>query len=255
MDFTGKAVLVTGASSGIGAAIAIKFAEHGANVTIVGRNKSKLDSVMEKCSQNGRTAIQIVADVTKDDDARKIVNETIKCFGKLDVLINNAGIATTVSILNENAINVFDRVMATNLRSAVYITNLAAPHLVETKGNIINISSIASIVPLAKEYFAYATSKACLDHFTRCVALELAASGVRVNSINPGPVRTDIVENSGIPSAYKATILENMRKATALDRIADPEEIADLALFLASAKARSITGSTYVSDNGALLKS
>ncbi|KAG6457622.1 L-xylulose reductase [Manduca sexta] len=253
MDFSNKVVLVTGGSSGIGAAIAIKFAAHGAQVAIVGRNKVKLQNVSEECSRNGSKPLVIVADVSNDVDVKRIVTETIAHFGTLHVLINNAGIGGSASILSSDTVQMFDRVMATNVRSVVHLTHLAAPHLIETKGNIINISSIASLKTVSKEGFAYSASKACLDHFSRCIALELASKGVRVNTVNPGPVKSDIIANMGVPEVAQKFIWEKMQKVTALDRISEPEEVADLVLFLASDKARSITGSTYVTDNGACL--
>ncbi|KAJ8731558.1 hypothetical protein PYW07_004722 [Mythimna separata] len=250
MNFQDKVVIVTGGSSGIGAAIAIKFAEEGAKVAIVGRNKVKLDVVAKQCGN----PLVIVADVSKDADVKRIIDETLKQFGKLDVLINNAGIAQSASIQADNAMAVFDNVISTNLRSVVHLTHLAAPHLVKTKGNIVNISSVAAVRVISSGSFSYCTSKAGLDHFSRSVAQELAESGVRVNTVNPGPVRTDIVENMGAPKDMQEAIFKQMLDMTALSRVSDPEEIADLVLFLASDKAKAITGSAFVTDNGMLLK-
>ncbi|KAJ8721916.1 hypothetical protein PYW08_004318 [Mythimna loreyi] len=250
MSFQDKVVIVTGGSSGIGAAIAIKFAEEGAKVAIVGRNKGKLDSVAKKCGN----PLVLVADVTKDADVKRIISETLKHFGKLDILINNAGLGQSANIQAEHAMAVFDTVMSTNLRSVVYLTNLAAPHLVKTKGNIVNISSVAAFRAIGDGSFSYCTSKAGLDHFSRSVAQELAESGVRVNIVNPGPVRTDIIENMGATKDMQEAIFNQLQNLTALNRISVPEEIADLVLFLASDKARAITGSSFVSDNGMLLK-
>lgn len=244
-------VLVTGGSSGIGAAIAIKFAEEGASVAIVGRNQDKLNNVAKKCVNS----LVLIADVTKDDDAKRIVSETVRYFGKLDILVNNAGIGNLASIQAENAMTVFDQVMSTNLRSAVYITHLAVPHLKNTAGNIVNISSVAALRVISKQSFSYNTSKAALDHFSRSVALELASSGIRVNTINPGPVYSDIIQNTGASEAMTAAIYERMKNETALERVSNPEEIADLVLFLASDKAKAITGASFVTDNGYLLKS
>lgn len=247
-------VLVTGASSGIGAAIAIQFAAEGAKVAMVARNEKKLYDVSEKCEKVGSKPLVIIADVSKDEDAKRIISQTIESFGKLDVLVNNAGIGQApLSILSEEFVEVFDRIMSVNLRSVVVLTNLAAPHLVETKGNVVNISSIAAKMTI-NGLTSYCTSKAGMDHFTRCVALELAPKGVRVNVINPGAVKTDIIENMGMTKEESDKIWDGAKTTTPLQRIGDPEEIADLTLFLASDVARSITGSTYVSDNGGLLK-
>ncbi|KAL0818868.1 hypothetical protein ABMA28_008187 [Loxostege sticticalis] len=252
MSFNNKVVLVTGASSGIGAAIALKFAEEGANVAIVGRNADKLKNVSENIAKIGNKPLVIAADVTKEDDAKRIVNDTVKQFGKLDVLINNAGVAGFVGITDANALTVFDNVMNTNLRSPVYLTHLASKHLIETKGNIINISSIAGQF-VKENRFAYCTSKAALDHFARAIALDFAPKGVRVNTISPGPVKTNFVENAGASKEIEKAIWDEFLEKTPLNRISDPSEIANLALFLASEKAVGITGSTYLSDNGFLL--
>ncbi|XP_035440466.2 uncharacterized oxidoreductase TM_0325-like [Spodoptera frugiperda] len=249
MSFQDKVVIVTGASSGIGAAIGIKFAEEGAKVALVGRNQEKLNNVAKKCGN----PLIIAADVSKDEDAKRIIDETVKRFGKIDILVNNAGIGGNTNIQEEGVIEVFDKVMATNLRSVVVLTHLAAPHLVKTRGNIVNISSVASVrvIPGA---FGYSASKAGLDHFTRAVALELAPLGVRVNVINPGPVRTDFIGNMGATKDIEDATFTRMQELTALNRVSDSDEIADLVLFIASDKAQAITGSSFVSDNGMILK-
>ncbi|KAL0868361.1 hypothetical protein ABMA27_007880 [Loxostege sticticalis] len=254
MSFNNKVVLVTGASSGIGAAIALKFAEEGANVAIVGRNADKLKNVSENIAKVGNKPLVIAADVTKEDDAKRIVNDTVKQFGKLDVLINNAGVAEFVGITDANVMTVFDHVMNTNFRSPVYLTHLASNHLIKTKGNIINISSRAGQMVMERA-FVYCTSKAALDHFTRAIALDFAPKGVRVNTISPGPVKTDVFENMGASKEMEKALWDQFTEKSPLKRISDPSEIAYLALFLASEKAVGITGSTYVSDNGALLAS
>lgn len=249
MSYTNKVVLITGASSGIGAATAISFAKEGANVSIVGRKEDKLKNVAEKCAQYGVTVLQIIADVSKDDDVTRIIKETIDRFGRLDVLVNNAGIARFGTIMSGTVMNTYDAVTNTNVRAAVHITSLAAPHLVESKGNVVNISAVGGTSAPAPPFLAYCMSKAALNHFTKGAALEFAAAGVRVNAISPGPVRTDIIENSGFPITW-----EQFGEKTALGRVSEPEEIADLVLFLCSEKAKGITGSNFVSDNGYLLK-
>lgn len=213
----------------------------------------KLGNVSDKCETIGTRPLVITADVTKDADAERIIKETIKHYGKLDILINNAGIVASVSIMDDGAMAAFDRVYSTNLRSVVYLTHLASKHIVETKGTIINISSIAAVSLLSNRAFAYSTSKAGLDHFTRAVASELAPKGVRVNTINPGPVKTDIVGNMGVNAEQEAHTWELMKKRTALKRISESSEVADIALFLASDKAIGITGSSFVVDNGCLV--
>ncbi|CAH1638083.1 unnamed protein product [Spodoptera littoralis] len=249
MSFQNKVVIVTGASSGIGAATAIKFAEEGAKVALVGRNQEKLNNIAKKCGN----PLIITADITKDEDAKRIIEKTLRNFGKIDILVNNAGIGSSSNILDEGVLQIYDKILSTNLRSAIVLTHLAAPHIVKTKGNIVNISSVAGhrMIP---EFSAYCTAKAGLDHFTRAVALELAPHGVRVNVINPGPVKTDIIENSGATKEMSDAAFDRMRTRTALSRISEPGEVADLILFVASDKSKAITGSSIVTDNGMMLK-
>ncbi|XP_013145893.1 PREDICTED: uncharacterized oxidoreductase YxbG-like [Papilio polytes] len=251
MAFNNKVVIITGSSSGIGAATAITFAKEGASVVIVGRNEEKMKNVSNKCESFGKKPLVVKADVSNDADAKRIIDETINKFGKLDILVNNAGISEENDITGDDFMTSFDRIMNVNLRSVVYLTHLAIPHLIKTKGNIINISSVAGLSILGTSAFlSYCTSKAGLNHFSRGVALKLAEHGVRVNIVSPGPVRTDILENPAITNFN----WDHFEANTALKRVSDPEEIADLILFLASDKARGITGSNFVSDNGLLVK-
>ncbi|XP_047989290.1 3-oxoacyl-[acyl-carrier-protein] reductase FabG-like [Leguminivora glycinivorella] len=253
MSLSGKVVLVTGGSSGIGAAAAILFTQAAARVAIVGRNETRLNNVAKQCAEKGEAPLVIKADVSNEQETATIVEQTVDKFGKLDVLINNAGYSKPGSLLEGDVLEAYDDVMKTNVRAAIHLTSLAAPHLIKTKGNIINTSSVVGIRALGQPMLpAYYISKAALDHFTRCAALELAPSGVRVNSVNPGPVRTSLLENAGFPDPDAARDL--FKSHTALNRLGEPEEIAELMLFLASDRARSITGSLYVSDNGFLLK-
>ncbi|XP_049878988.1 A-factor type gamma-butyrolactone 1'-reductase (1S-forming)-like [Pectinophora gossypiella] len=250
MSFSNKVVLVTGASSGIGAATAILFAKEGANVAIVGRNQTKLTKISEECEKHGKMPLVINADVSKDEEAENIIKQTVEKYGRLDVLVNSAGISKFGSILDGKIVPVYDEVMNTNLRAIINLTTLSAPYLVESKGNVVNISSTgAELVPKVPQFIPYCVSKAALEHFTRGAALELSSSGVRVNVVRPGPVRTDMIENSGFPGTW-----DTFKAGTALDRVSEPMEIAELVLFLASEKAKGITGSVFTSDNGYLLK-
>ncbi|XP_059046914.1 uncharacterized oxidoreductase SSP0419-like [Achroia grisella] len=249
MSFASKVVIVTGASSGIGAAAAVLFTKKSANVVLVGRNESKLKNVSERCV--GNTPLVIKADVSNDDDAKKIINETINKFGKIDVLVNNAGVSDSGTILDGGILKAYDSIMAVNLRAAVHLTALSAPHLIKTKGNIVNISSIGGKTVAMSRSIPYNISKAALDHFTRGAALELASKGVRVNTVSPGPVKTDIIENAGLSDIVSWDV---MAAAVPQKRCSEPEEIAEIILFLASEKAKGITGSDFVTDNGGLLQ-
>ncbi|XP_047538079.1 3-oxoacyl-[acyl-carrier-protein] reductase FabG-like [Vanessa atalanta] len=247
MGFKNKVVIVTGASSGIGAAAAIAFSAAAAHVVMVGRDNTKLKAVAAKCSKPH----VIIADVSKDDDAKRIIDETIKKFGQLDVLVNNAGFSNvTGSLLEGDMMKSYDSIMSVNVRAVVHLTNLAAPHLIKTKGNIVNISSVAAYLPpFSPTSINYAVSKAALNHFTVCAATELGPQGVRVNGICPGPVRTDFLVNAKYPNTW-----DDVAKITLLDRVSEANEIADLIMYLASDKAKSITGSNHVIDCGTMLK-
>ncbi|XP_063359974.1 3-oxoacyl-[acyl-carrier-protein] reductase FabG-like [Cydia amplana] len=250
MSFTGKVAIVTGAASGMGAATVKALAREGAKVALVDKDKENLKKVATQCEQHGNKPLIIRADITKDEEVKPIVKATIDRFGQLDILVNNAGIGDFKSIFDENFMESYDLIMNTNLRSMVHLTHLAVPYLIKTKGNIVNTSSNASL-RIFKGLLAYSISKAGVDHFTRCAALDLAVHGVRVNAVNPGPTKTNILQNAGLPSDDSAW--EYWKDRTALKKVAESEEVADLILFLASDKARIITGSTYVCDNGALL--
>ena len=151
-NFSGLVALVTGSSSGIGAAIAIQFAQYGAKVVITGRNAKKLQEVADQIKQvsGGVIPLQIVGDLQDNSLPKKLINETISKFGKLDFLINNAGgTVTNGSLASPNLLEEFDQVFQLNLRSVVELTQLAVPHLEKTKGNIVNVSSVSAIAPVS----------------------------------------------------------------------------------------------------------
>ncbi|XP_072934671.1 uncharacterized oxidoreductase SSP0419-like [Epargyreus clarus] len=247
MSFANKVVIVTGASSGIGAAIAVAFAKEKANVTMVGRNETKLKKVAEECERNGSKPLVIIADITNEDQVKSLIKETVEKFGKLDVLVNNAGLARLGTLTGGDMLQAYDETMKTNVRAQLHVTTEALQHLIQTKGNIINISSVAgTCVTKFPDFSSYNISKAALNHFTKCAALELSKHGVRVNSVSPGPVRSDFMENAGSTFSLESV-------PTPLGKISGPEEIADVVIFLASDRAKSITGADYVVDNGFLL--
>ncbi|KOB64125.1 3-dehydroecdysone 3alpha-reductase [Operophtera brumata] len=235
MSFANKVVIVTGGSSGIGATTALHFAKEGAQVAIVGRNDSKLKNVAARISKIGKKPLIIKADVSKDDEVKTIIKNTVEKFGKLDILVNNAGLIRSAAVVDENFVEIYDEVVNTNLRSIFVLTNLAIPHLIKTKGS----STLRSFAPSG--YAAYGVSKAGLNHFSRVSAMELAPKGVRVNVVSPGPVETPIFENTGIDANWEEVI-----NLTALKVVTQTDEIADMILYLASDKAKSITGSNYV---------
>lgn len=246
MSFMKKVVIITGAGSGIGASTAELFAKECATVAIVDRNEDKLNSIDQRCQEFGAPTLTIKADLSKDQEADTIVKKIIEKFGQLDVLINNAGIMREAGILAENFLETYDETMNINIRSPVRITRFAVPHLIKTKGNIINVSSVAAISPRRPNFISYRISKAGLTHFTRCLAVELAPHGVRVNTVSPGPTDTNLFEGMEVTA-------DKLKAHTVLHRVLETNEIANMIMYLASGKAKGITGSNFIVDNGYLL--
>lgn len=240
--FVDKSVLITGASSGIGAACAEYFAKQGALLSLVGRDEKKFEKVLAKVKAYGvqTEPLVILADVTVD--AERIISETIEKYGKLDVLINCAGMGTHASIENLKMED-FDTIMTTNVRSVVELTQLAIPHLIESKGNIVNVSSVTGIKSFTN-YLAFSMSKAALDQFTKCVAMELAGKGVRVNSINPCFIDTNFHTSDGIEIGGDeyADLVERNSSANPLERIGYSKDCVNAIAFLAKESSNFITG-------------
>jgi NAD(P)-dependent dehydrogenase (short-subunit alcohol dehydrogenase family) len=230
----------------IGARAAIKFAQQGAYLSLTGRNFENLEKVASECS--GDKKLLTKADVTSNDDMKRVIDETIKKFGKLDVLVNNAGIIETGTIEN-TSMEQYDRVMNTNIRSMYHLTMLAVPHLIKTQGSIVNVSSVNGIRSFPG-VLAYNLSKAAVDQFTRCVALELAAKNVRVNSVNPGVTVTNLHKRGGMNEETYSKFLEHSKTTHAMGRPGTVDELANAILFLASEQASFITGASLPVDGG-----
>jgi NAD(P)-dependent dehydrogenase (short-subunit alcohol dehydrogenase family) len=246
-SFAGKSVLVTGATSGIGQAIARAFTNSQANVTAIGRNTVALNELYA----SDRTVLTMTADVTDREEMATVVDAALERFGRLDVLVNAAGHISSGTI-EDTSPAAWDAMMNVNLRAPFQLMQLCAPHLVRTKGSVVNISSVTGLRSFPG-VLAYCVSKAGLDQLTRCAALELAAKGVRVNAVNPGVVVTEIHKRGGMNEEAYAKFLEHSRTTHPLGRVGAPAEIADLVLFLASEKAAWITGATYSIDGGRAL--
>ncbi|KAI4468529.1 hypothetical protein MML48_2g00014377 [Holotrichia oblita] len=247
--FSNKVVLITGASSGIGAATAVRFASESAKLALTGRNLENLQVTAQKCQEkNNLKPLIIKANLDLDGDVKYIIDITIKTYERLDVLINNAGIFF-VSNPEDANMEVYDKIFSTNVRSIYLLTSLAIPYLTQSKGVVVNVSSLAGLRPFS-QYIPYSMSKAALDHFTRCLALHLAPKQVRVNSINPGLVPTDIFRRAGIPDADVELIFEKSKESHLLGRAGTVEETAEVILFLASEKSSFVTGETLIMDGG-----
>lgn len=247
-EMKNQVALITGASSGIGRACAIKFASEGARVALVARNADRLNEVVSAIKAQGGTAHAISADVTKESDIERVVRETIAAFGALDVVVNAAGILASGNIENTK-LQDWDYMMNVNVRAPFYLIQRAMPHLIERKGNVVNVSSVTGIRAFPN-VLAYCASKAALDQLTHCVALEVAGKGVRVNAVDPGVTVTQLHRTGGMNEDAYAKFLEHSKTTHPLGRVGTPDEVADLIFFLASPRAGWITGISCPIDGG-----
>jgi NAD(P)-dependent dehydrogenase (short-subunit alcohol dehydrogenase family) len=198
-DFSGKVVIITGSSSGIGQAAAVLFAKLGASVTIHGRSEDGLKKTADLIQKAGapKERIHSVRGSISDSEVQKaLIDETVKIFGRIDILINNAGGAK--DSIDQRSMEALDYCIDVNLKAPIALTELAIPHLEKTKGNIVNVSSIASSKTHSSMPF-YCIAKAGLDHFARNYAAILAPMKIRINNLNPGATDTAIFSRSGIP--------------------------------------------------------
>jgi NAD(P)-dependent dehydrogenase (short-subunit alcohol dehydrogenase family) len=250
-SFANKVVLVTGATSGIGHAVAVKFASASARVVALGRNQTALRQVETAIRDAGGEPLVLAIDVTNTVEAQRAIEETINKFGRLNALVNAAGHISTGSVEN-TSLAAWDAMMNVNLRAVFQLMQLATPHLIKTKGNIVNVSSVTGLRSFPG-VLAYCVSKAGVDQLTRCAALELAPQGVRVNAVNPGVVVTEIHKRGGMSAENYENFLEHSKTTHPIGRVGDPKEIAELVFYLASEKAAWITGATYPIDGGRAL--
>ncbi|KAI1302393.1 Glucose 1-dehydrogenase [Halotydeus destructor] len=251
--FAGKVAIVTGSSSGIGEFTAIRFASMGASVVITGRNGANLEIVRQRCAavSSDDHVLVIVADLKDDETPGKIINETIAKFGRLDVLVNNAGVYTRAKLSTPNLMSIFDDIYATDLRAVLYLCHLALPHLEKTKGNIVNVSSIGGMRPWMNG-LVYNSAKAAVDMVTRCLALELGPKGIRVNNVNPAVIRTPIFDTYVETKEEVDAIMAEVAKTYPLGRYGEPEEVAKSITFLASDDASFISGHLLLIDGACI---
>merc|ERR1711872_608494 len=247
-SLAGKVAVITGASSGIGAATAKLFAQRGASLVLTGRNQENLEKVASACAGAAGKPLTIIANLDKEKEVENIVKETVDKMGSLDILVNNAGILEMGTIEN-SSLEQYDKIMNTNVRAIYQLTMLAVPHLVKTQGCIVNVSSVNGLRSFPG-VLAYNISKSALDQFTRCVALELAPKKVRVNSVNPGVIVTELQKTGGLDDEKYAKFLEHSKTTHALGRVGQPEEVAKAICFLASDNATFSTGVCLPVDGG-----
>lgn len=243
-----KVALITGASSGIGRSTAKLFVNDGWSVVGVGRNQHELSDLRNEVKDASGNLRAHLADLIETSQIDRLISDTLEHLGRIDVVVNAAGIIKNGNIWDTTLLE-WDRMMEINLRSVFYLMHKCVPSLERTKGNIINISSVAGTRAFPN-VLAYCVSKAALDQLTRCAALELAPKGIRVNAVNPGVVVTNLHKRGGMEATAYDKFLEHSKSTHPLGRTGMPDEVADLVFYLASEKASWITGATYEIDGG-----
>jgi NAD(P)-dependent dehydrogenase (short-subunit alcohol dehydrogenase family) len=243
LDATGKVVVVTGASKGLGRAMALGFAEAGADVVVASRKIEACELVAAEIEARGRRALPLRCHVGDWDECGALIDATVAEFGRIDVLVNNAGIAPVPPSLVEVTSDLFDKTIAVNLKGPLRLTALAAERMV-AGGSVINISSKAALHAIPYTV-VYAAAKAGLNALTKAAAAEYGPRGIRVNAIVCGTFHTDSFDNGTPPE-----IQEQMAATIGLRRIASADEIVGTALFLASDAASYLSGELLMLDGG-----
>lgn len=248
MEFQDKVALVTGASSGIGRATALAFAREGAKLVIVARRPGPLGETAREIERIGAEVEQITADLRAEDGTRRVVKQATARFGGIDMLVNAAGVIGFGTI-EDTTLDQWNSMIDINARAVFRLMQLCLKSLEARHGNIVNVSSVNGLRSFPG-VLAYCVSKAAVDQLTRCAALELAPKGIRVNAVNPGVVQTNLHRSAGLTEEKYTAFLEQSKGTHPLGRVGNPEEIADLILFLASSRAKWITGATLAVDGG-----
>ncbi|AQW20619.1 3-alpha-hydroxysteroid dehydrogenase [Lentilactobacillus curieae] len=234
----GKVAIITGASQGMGASHAKLFVDEGAKVVITDINEEKGNQV---ASELGDNVIFVKQDVSNEDDWRNVVNEAVDKFGQLDILVNNAGITFSKSIFDLTTDD-YMKIFKINQLSVFYGMKYAAEKMKDHGGSIVNISSMNGLVAGA---LGYTDTKFAVRGMTKAAAIELANYGIRVNSVHPGVISTPMIHQSD-----NEDLIKEFAKAIPLKRVAEPEEVSKMVLFLASDDSSYSTGSEFVIDGG-----
>ena len=251
-DLDGKVAIVTGGNTGIGAAVVLALADQGAKVVIdYVANEQAEEELERKIAGLGETAVGIKADVSKVEDLQRMIDTAVSNYGRLDVMVNNAGIETRTSVLDTTE-DQYEKVMAVNLKSAFFGTQLAAKQMIAQGGGgrIINMTSVHEDWPMTGNT-AYCLSKGGMRMLTRTAGVELAPHNITVVGVGPGAVDTPINKQT----VNDPALLAKLDAAIPIGRLAEPEEIASVVAFLASDGASYITATTIFADGGLMQSS
>lgn len=243
----GKVAIITGAGAGIGEAIAHKFAKEGAKVVINGLPDDPIDDVVAAIKKYGAEAVAYAGDISQEFHAQNCVQTAINAYGKLDILINNAGVFLVTAQTEDYPVDAFDDTLRMNLRSAFLMTKYSLPHLQKTRGNIVSAGSEAGFNGLAQNT-PYGGTKGWMHSFMKGVAVEQAKHGIRANCVCPGAIDTAWThKNTGpMDSKMEKTLIQ----ATPMARRGTTEEIANVYAFIASDEASYVTGALWLADGG-----
>ena len=245
MKLNGKVALITGGGTGIGEATAKLFADERAHVVITGRRKEVLEGVAKAIVSNGGKVLVVAGSVTDEAHVQSAVEQTVRAFGKLDILVNNAAIGEFGPLLHETTDQAWEEVLATNLTGVFRFTRAVIPHMLGRGGSIVNVSSVAGLVgiPLSA---AYSSTKGAIQAMTRCLAIDYAKEKIRCNCVCPALVDTPMAADAIADPAMNA----QMAAAHPIGRFGTPEDVARMLLYLASDESSWVTGSIFTIDGG-----
>lgn len=249
----GKVVIVTGGNSGVGAATAQLFAKEGAKVVISARRQAQLEEVAAKIREAGGEVLPVVTDISKPEDAKNLVAKTVEAYGKVDVLVNNAGVLEEgLKPIDKVTDEDMDRILGINAKGTMYCMREALAEMKKANcGSIVNVASVAGVMGCGGA--AYVSSKAAIVGVTRHTALRFAGTGIRCNAVCPGSIATPMVANMRPDNQDPDMFGQMVKHSDMRVGVCMPDDVANIILFLASDESRAITGQAIVSDFGSTL--